>query len=249
MSRSLQSAGLAIRRLTPCRPGAWGVVVLVVCGLVCPASHRAGAAEPAAISGRVTYTADAARPWRYARYYVKGRETGSLAEAVVALRGTGLKKWPAPAAAATAAMDQVNFQFVPETLAIRVGDAVQFKNSDTTTHNVKSSSPLATFNVNMAAGDDYTYQFNRAGGLRNPIELGCIYHGGMRAWIYVFDHPYFTVTGADGTFRFDRVPPGEYTLEMTHPAGGLRWRQTIHIVGGNDQSVAIGVSPDDKQPN
>src|SRR5260370_48539 len=39
-----------------------------------------------AIEGIVSYQADPARPWRYARYYVKQAKSGELAEAVVAIR-------------------------------------------------------------------------------------------------------------------------------------------------------------------
>src|SRR5688572_10519261 len=49
------------------------------------------------ISGTVTYTADPEQPWRYQRYYVKGRDAGPLGEALVVLRGSRLRNWPAPA--------------------------------------------------------------------------------------------------------------------------------------------------------
>lgn len=201
--------------------------------------------ETATISGQVAYTADAARPWRYQRYYVKDKKAGGLAEAVVVLSGKPLKDWPA-AEPRTATMDQQNFQFVPETLAIRAGDSVRFTNSDMTTHNVKSVAPIATFNVNMEAEGDFTQPFERAGGTRTPVQLGCIYHGGMRAWVYVFDHPFYAITGADGTFRFENVPPGEYTLEMVHPAGQLRSKRTFTVIAGDDMSIPIDVSPDQK---
>lgn len=203
--------------------------------------------DSGAVTGRVTYTADAKRPWRYARYYVKDRSTGQLAEAVVALKGKNLKNWPAAKMPRISKMDQFNFQFVPETLAIRAGDSVQFSNSDTTTHNVKSASPIATFNVNMQAEGEYSHVFSRAGGLRTPVQLGCIYHGGMRAWVYVFDHPFYTVTEADGSFQFKNVPAGDYTLEMIHPAGGLRWKSSITVSANAEQSIAISVSPEDQR--
>ena len=203
------------------------------------------AGEQATISGQVSYAADAARPWRYQRYYVKGRDAGPLAEAVVSLSGRSLKDWPA-GEPQTLAMDQKNYQFVPETLAIRAGDSVKFSNSDMTTHNVKSASAIATFNVNMEAGGGFTQPFERAGGTRSPVQLGCIYHGGMRAWIYVFDDPFFAVTREDGTFRFENVPPGEYTLEMVHPAGQLRWKRSVTVAAGEEATIAIDVSPDQK---
>src|SRR5690242_10651337 len=72
------------------------------------------AAEPVmagAIEGTVTYQADPARPWRYARYYIKQAKTGELAEAVVALRAKPVVDATRPAETVT--IDQQNFQFTP----------------------------------------------------------------------------------------------------------------------------------------
>ena len=145
-------------------------------------------------------------------------------------------------------MRTVNYQFVPETLAIRAGDSVTFTNSDATTHNVRSAAGIATFNITLDAEDEFAYRFERAGGLASPVLLGCVYHGGMRAWIYVFDHPCFAVTGPDGRFRFEQVPPGRYTLEAVHPAGGLRWKQTIVIAPHEKEELTadIRLTPDHK---
>jgi hypothetical protein len=66
----------------------------------------------------------------------------------------------------------------------------------------------------------------------------------MQAWIYVFDHPYYAVTAADGAFRFADVPPGEYTLEVVHPAGGLAWSQKVTVEAGATVTPEVRLSPD-----
>jgi hypothetical protein len=68
----------------------------------------------------------------------------------------------------------------------------------------------------------------------------------MRSWVFVFDHPHFGVTGDDGGFRMMDVPPGEYTLEIVHPAGELRRQETVEVKAGQTTRVDIVVSPDDK---
>jgi hypothetical protein len=67
----------------------------------------------------------------------------------------------------------------------------------------------------------------------------------MRAWIYVFDHPWFKVTERDGKFRFENVPAGEYDLGIIHPAGKLRLTKHIAVRPNENTSVEITLSPDD----
>jgi len=199
-----------------------------------------------AIEGVVTYQSDSRRPWRYSRYYVKPTKIGELAEAVVALRGNGLRS-DSPRQPAPAVIDQKNFLFLPETVAVRKGHAVQFTNSDQTTHNVRASSDLANFNTNMPAGGSCTILLDKAGGLSQPVIVGCVFHSAMRANIFVFDHPFYQVTQTDGRFQIKSIPPGEYDLEMAHPAGELRWRQKVKVEPGQTLHIDIRVSPDDKK--
>jgi plastocyanin len=216
-------------------------------GLLLVAASPARAADPSlgTIEGTVIYKADAKRPWRYARYYVKNAKSGELAEAVVALRAKPVLD--DQRAAETVVIDQANFQFTPETVAIRRGDSVDFTNSDAATHNVQTSGEIASFNVNTPGGGSHTFRFDKAGGTRQPATIGCVFHSAMRANVFVFDHPWYVVTPSNGRFRLENVPPGEYELEMVHPAGELRWRKRVAIKPGETLRVDIGVSPDDKR--
>lgn len=203
------------------------------------------AATTGTIEGTVTYKADAKRPWRYARYYVKSAKSGELAEAVVAIRGKGLEK-SKTTSPTTVKIDQKDFQFEPELVAIRVGDSVTFTNSDTATHNVRASGEVGDFNLTMPAGGaGHTIKFDKAGGLRRPVEIGCVFHSNMRAWVFVFDHPYFAVTKADGKFRFADVPAGEYELELVHAAGGLKTKKAVTVKAGETAKVDLELSPSD----
>jgi hypothetical protein len=52
------------------------------------------------------------------------------------------------------------------------------------------------------------------------LQLTCELHPWTRAWIAVFDHPYYTMTGSDGSFSIDSVPPGAYRVHAWHPRLG-----------------------------
>jgi hypothetical protein len=53
-------------------------------------------------------------------------------------------------------------------------------------------------------------------------------HPWPRAYVAVFDHPYFAVTKPDGTFAIDGVPPGTYTLVAWHERTG-RTEQSVTV--------------------
>lgn len=48
------------------------------------------------------------------------------------------------------------------------------------------------------------------------INLHCFMHPWMSAYVHVLEHPFFAVTGPDGTFTIEGLAPGEYELTVLH---------------------------------
>jgi hypothetical protein len=63
-------------------------------------------------------------------------------------------------------------------------------------------------------------------------------HPWPRAYVAVFDHPYFAVTKPDGSFTIDGVPPGSYTLMAWHERTG-RTEQPVAITTNGVAKVAV----------
>jgi len=196
-----------------------------------------------AVSGTISYEADPQRPWRLGRYYIQGGKSGALAEAVVALTAKDLHgpKKPEPS---TINVDQKNFQFTPETVAIQQGDRVQFLNSDAQVHNVQAFHLRHSFNVNMPAKSKHVETFPHAVPIKRPYRLGCVYHSAMQAWIFVFDHPWYQVTKTNGEFQLADVPPGAYTLVVSHPAGNLRFSKPVIVTSQKAATLDITLNAD-----
>ncbi len=91
------------------------------------------------------------------------------------------------------------------------------------------------------------------------LEVTCELHPWSKAYVLVFDHPYYAVSGKSGDFSIDGVPPGTYRLRAWHPVLG-RVDQTVTVAGGAEarltlklpgESVAAPVatpSPDSSRP-
>lgn len=74
------------------------------------------------------------------------------------------------------------------------------------------------------------------------VELSCAAHPWTHGWIAVFDHPYFTTSGTDGSFAIDSIPPGRYQLRVWHPRLGIS-TDSVTIEDGKAVSVTHRVRP------
>jgi len=130
-----------------------------------------------------------------------------------------LKDAPASASAlpAPAVLDQVKCVYVPHVLAIQAGQVLRVKSSDAVLHNVHLKclvNPDVNFGFAGVGQRDVTLASPEA-----PFAVRCDVHPWMSAWIGVFDHPWFAVTGDDGSFTIEHVPAGQYTL--------VAWQETL----------------------
>jgi hypothetical protein len=61
------------------------------------------------------------------------------------------------------------------------------------------------------------------------VEVRCAQHPATRAYIAVFDHPYFAVTEKDGSFKIDSLPPGSYRMMVWREGTAKPVEQQIQI--------------------
>jgi len=132
---------------------------------------------------------------------------------------------PAPPESVT--LDQRGCIYTPHVLGLRTNQKLLVANSDPTNHNVNVLARRNKGgNKNMGRGQapvEYVFPRPEVG-----IRFKCDIHPWMGARVHVAEHPWFAITGEDGTFRIPDVPPGDYTIEVVHEQlGKVRGRVTV----------------------
>ena len=145
---------------------------------------------------------------------------------------------PPPARALqTQKLIQRDKQFTPRIIAVMKGAAVEFPNDDKMFHNVFSLSQAAKFDLGLyKSGTSKTVTLDRSG----TVDIYCNIHPEMAATIKVLDSGWFVVTGADGNFHLDDVPPGTYPI-VGWIARGTEYHGTITVREGQTATVALEV--------
>lgn len=160
---------------------------------------------------------------------------GTLANVFVYVKsGLEGKQFEIPATPAT--IDQQGCWFRPRVLGIQVGQVLDVTNSDPVTHNIH---PLAQvnreWNHSQGAGDaPLARKFLKSEVM---IRVKCNIHSWMRAYIGVLDHPYFAVTGTDGSFDLKNLPPGDYVIAAWHETFGTQEQKITIPAAGKIEST------------
>ena len=132
-------------------------------------------------------------------------------------------------------IDQTGCMYGPRIVGARVGQSVQFRNSDHTLHNVHGVSTKGNdFNMSEpAAGMVMTVTLKRPEVM---LRIKCDIHGWMTSYVGVVPTSYFAVTADAGRFEIPNVPPGTYTLRAWHEQYGTS-AQMVQVKGGAAASV------------
>jgi plastocyanin len=110
--------------------------------------------------------------------------------------------------------------YVPRVSGAQTNQTIEFINNDPTAHNIHGISSQGDFNFTLL-GKGLTNTVK----LRKPelvLNVKCDLHPWMRGSVGVFSHPYFRVTGPDGSFEMSGLPPGVYEIETWHERFGVK---------------------------
>ena len=155
---------------------------------------------------------------------------GTLANVFVYVK-TGLPagaSYPAPATPVV--LDQGGCRYHPHVFGIQVGQPLNIKNSDPVLHNIKAKAVKnRPFNVSQP-NVTTTPTVRTFAQPEVMVSLECNVHGWMNAYLGVLTHPFYSVTGTDGSFSIKGLPPGTYTIEAWHEKYGTQ-TATVTVTG------------------
>ena len=145
--------------------------------------------------------------------------------------GLADEEWPVSSDAVL--LDQKGCRYFPHVLGVQAGQDIVIRNSDGILHNIH---PMPTnnrpFNLGQPVEMDTTRQFSTS-EIMIPVE--CDVHDWMLGYIGVVDHPFFAVTGSDGSFEISGLPAGDYVIEAWHELYGTQTLSVSIPEGGTEQ--------------
>ena len=140
-------------------------------------------------------------------------------------------KYTGKVTAVPAVIDQNGCLYTPHVQGIMKGQELLIKNSDATLHNIHSmAKDNKQFNFAMPkVVKEKKVSFDKT---EDPFYIKCDVHPWMKAWVGVFDHPYFAVTDVNGNFTIDNIPAGTYEV--------IAWQEKFKMKKHLTASVTIG---------
>jgi plastocyanin len=129
------------------------------------------------------------------------------------------KTFPAPSTPVV--LDQDGCVYKPHVMGIMVGQTYRILNNDGILHNIHTLPKVnPAFNRGQPATvKEMTTTFPKP---ENMFQVKCDVHPWMSAYIGVFTHPFFAVTGADGKFSIPNLEAGSYEITAWHERLGTQ---------------------------
>jgi hypothetical protein len=132
-------------------------------------------------------------------------------------------------------LDQKGCRFVPHVVALHKSQTLMVKSRDSVPHNARFGA-LLNGGANRVIGPKGFFTVDFTEGEKAPIPVVCDIHTWTKAYLMVFDHPFFAVTKPDGSFEIAGVPAGKQRIVVRQESVG-------YVTRGGEKGVEIEVVP------
>ena len=171
---------------------------------------------------------------------------GKLKDVLVRIAAGGVPgTWKAPDKHAE--IDQQDCMYTPRMQGVVAGQGIDIKNGDQTLHNVhtyKGSDSL----FNQAQPKGAAAISKEVPDEASVMKFTCDVHPWMRGFVVVTDHPFFAVSGEDGSFKIEKVPAGKYVVEAWHSQYGLLKKEGVEVKDTGEVTVDFDYKGTEAEP-
>ncbi|MFQ5724511.1 MAG: carboxypeptidase regulatory-like domain-containing protein [Terriglobia bacterium] len=157
-------------------------------------------------------------------------DNGTLRYVFVYVKSQALADYSFPTPTEAVVLDQRGCLYTPHVIGAQTNQEIKIMNSDPTTHNIHPI-PRNNREWNTSMGPNAEPLLRSFPREEVMIPVKCNVHPWMRSYVGVLSHPFFAVTGQDGTFKISGLPPGDYTI--------IAWQEKLGTV---EQTVTVGAS-------
>ena len=166
----------------------------------------------------------------------------SLANALVWVEGVSTGKALPETRRTTVTIEKCALD--PRVTAVVSGSTINIFSRDRASHHVRfyregEGTPVADV---MTVDAGQVVPSERIAAAPGIVEARCEQHPWVRAYVAVFDHPYFAVTDEKGSFAIDQLPAGTYTVKVWHEGMAQPVEQQVAVAAGGTGSVQLQVA-------
>lgn len=154
--------------------------------------------------------------------------------------GLGDRKYEPPSEPVV--LTQYGCEYHPHVLGVMAGQPLKVVNGDPTNHNIhflpKVNQELNFSQPKQNMEKEITFR------PEDVFKVKCDVHPWMGCYIQVFTHPFFDVTGKDGTFELKGLPPGKYVIEAWHENEKFKTQtMTVEVASGETKEADFTFTP------
>lgn len=144
---------------------------------------------------------------------------GKLANVFVYVESESLQTYSYNQPTTPAALEHKDCRYVPRMLGVRVGQPLTIMNNDSTVHNTHPT-PKLNVEWNQSQRPDSEPLMKTFPKPERFIPFKDNQHPWEKAYVGVFEHPFFGISDQQGSFRIEGLPPGQYKVVAWHESLG-----------------------------
>ena len=176
---------------------------------------------------------------------VLNRDTDPVAirNVIVSLKMLPAAEKPPSPPSAPVLVEMRGCVFQPHVVAVQAGQPLRFVNADDNmmaVHLRPAVNPEANY-TRPHRGDQLDFQLKA----EPPFRVKSDVFPWTSLWVAVLDHPFFAVTGDDGSFKIANVPQGRYTLEAWHETFGTL-NADVDLTSSQTKTIDFTFAPERK---